>query len=85
MAFGHAAIQVLTIRVPPSVTDHAMITTNVRAAPWRDSTVQIWPTQTSTIVWPPKSRLNGEVGLDLFAERFSTSGIDEKLLDELAI
>jgi hypothetical protein len=84
MVFGHAAIQVFTIRVPEYVTDTTEITANVRAAPWHDLTMRVWPPR-STFPWPPSVGLNGESGINLFADRFETSGFDRRELDTLVL
>ena len=76
MVFGHVALQVLTIRVPSFVTARTEVTANVRAAPWSDLTLRIWPTQPTSLVWPPRTGLNGEAGINLFADRFSTSDLE---------
>jgi hypothetical protein len=85
MLFGHVALQVFTIRVPPFVTARTEVTANVRAAPWSDLTLRVWPTQPASLVWPPGAGLNGEAGINLFAERFSTSEIEKEALQTLEV
>jgi hypothetical protein len=69
MAFGHVALQVLTIKVPETVGPQTRVTTDVRQGPWNELTVQVWPPR-ATIHWPPVMGLNGEDGLDALADRF---------------
>ena len=78
MAFGAVVLQVLTMRVPPDIGPNTRVTTDVRRGPWAEATFQIWPPREAT-TWPPRVGLNGEIGLNLFADRFSTteSGRDE--------
>jgi hypothetical protein len=83
MGFGHVALQVFTIRVPEFVGPHTKVTASVRAGPWNDSTVRVWPPQPSSVVWPPKVGLNGEIGFDFFAKRFRISDVDEQTHDEI--
>lgn len=78
MAFGHIALQVFTIRVPPNVTASTKVTTDVRRAPWEDVTVRVWPHRPPPLDWPPRKGLNGEKGLNLFAERFSVVGLPKE-------
>jgi hypothetical protein len=85
MVFGHVALQVFTIRVPSFVTARTEVTANVRAAPWSDLTLRVWPTQPASLVWPPRTGLNGEAGINLFADRFSTSDLEEETLGTLAV
>ncbi len=72
MAFAHAILQVLTIRVPDDVGPETKITTHVRRGPWSELTIQVWPPR-GDIRWPPRLGLNGQTGLEALAERFSTS------------
>jgi hypothetical protein len=85
MAFAHAVLQVLTIRVPEDVGPQTRVTTDVRRGPWDQATVQIWPPQSTPAGWPPPMGLNGESGLDALAERFSTTTQDGVAIDSLAV
>jgi hypothetical protein len=85
MVFAHVALQVLTIRVPADVGPKTLVTTAVRSGPWDRSTVKIWPGQSAKIDWPPAVGLNGELGLNALAERFSTTALDEESIDSLAV
>ena len=84
MMFAHVVLQVLTIRVPNDVGPSTRITMDIRKGRWPEATVQIWPTQ-SRAVWPPPMGLNGESGLNLFAERFSTTSVGEDEIESLEI
>jgi hypothetical protein len=85
MAFAHAALQVLTIRVPEQVGPKTRVTTEVRRGPWDQVTVQIWPTRETPLKWPPFMGLNGETGLDALADRFSTFDHNGDEVDTLAV
>lgn len=85
MAFAHVVLQVLTIRVPPAVGPTTRVTTSVQRGPWDRVTVQIWPAQPAQASWPPPLGLNSETGLNALAERFSTTGLDENVVDSLAV
>lgn len=71
MAFAHAVLQILTIRVPEDVGPKTEVTTDVRQGPWSQLTIQIWPPR-AEVRWPPSMGLNGEAGFDALAERFRT-------------
>jgi hypothetical protein len=84
VALAHAVLQVLRIRVPDDVGPQTVVTTSVKPAPWDRATVQIWPpARTALISWPPPMGLNGEDGLNLLAERFSTT--DDGPLDTIVL
>ena len=85
MAFASVVLQVFTIRVPEDVGPATRVTTNVRPGRWDEATVRAWPTQSSPDLWPPAVGLNGETGLNSLAERFNTSMLDEKDLQELIV
>ncbi len=85
IVLAHIAIQVLTIRVPPSVGPSTTVTTNVRRGPWDRATVQIWPPKSTRSCWPPTIGLNSEDGLNAFAERFSTAKLDASAVDSLTV
>lgn len=85
MAFGHLALQVLTIRVPPEVGPNTRVTTNVQRGPWDQATVQIWPARSMPVTWPPPMGMNSEAGIDALAERFSTAANDEGAIDSLTV
>ncbi|HCM67747.1 MAG TPA: hypothetical protein DIS62_01935 [Candidatus Kerfeldbacteria bacterium] len=85
MAFAHIVLQVLTIRVPEYVGPNTRVTTNVRRGPWAQTTVQIWPAQLSPAAWPPPMVLNGESGLDAFAERFNAATEEVDAIETLAV
>jgi hypothetical protein len=85
MAFAHVVLQVFTIRVPQDVGPSTRVTTNVRRGPWNQATLQIWPLQQTQHSWPPQTGLNDLIGLDAFAERFSTATMDASAIDTLAI
>jgi len=72
MAFGHLALQVLTLRVPSDVGPHTTITAEVRDGQWEHATHQILPVRETSVDWPLCMGLNGEAGVDAFANRFVT-------------
>ena len=72
MAFGHVAVQVLTINVPESVGPKTEVTIDVRRGPWSQITAQIWPPR-AAFEWPPTMGVQGEDGLDALADRFSAA------------
>ena len=84
MGFAHLVLQVMTIRVPQEVGPESKITTEVRKGPWNDLTVQVWPPG-DRAGWPRTMGLNGEAGLDAFAERFSTIGVSPTDIETMAI
>lgn len=83
MAFGHVAVQVLTMRVPETVGPQTEVTTDVRRGPWPQTTVQIWPPRVA-FNWPPAMAVQGEAGLDALADRFSASDHDGEV-DRIAV
>jgi hypothetical protein len=84
MAFAHAVLQVLTIRVPEHVGPGTEVTTEVRQGPWSQLTIQIWPPRAGAR-WPPPMGLNGEAGLDALAERFRTVDSSRSEIQILAV
>lgn len=85
MAFACVAIQVLTLRPPHDVGPQTVITAEVRKGAWRDATVGIWPHKNDPAAWPPQAGLNGELGLNLFADRFITTSVARSDVDTLVI
>lgn len=85
MAFAHVVLQVLTIRVPHDVGPATHVTTDVRRGSWDQATVRIWPTQSTEISWPPILGLNGQIGLDAFADRFLTAALNQDEVETLAV
>jgi hypothetical protein len=83
MAFGAVVLQVLTMRVPEEVGSNTLVDTQVRRGPWSDATLQIWPSGAAS--WPPPIGLMGEVGLNLFADRFRTSECGPDEIDMLVV
>jgi len=83
MAFGHIAIQVLTMQVPEDVGPQTVVTTMVRRGPWDQLTRQVWSTR-APVTWPPAMGVSGEEGLDAFADRFSAVGHDGPI-DTMAV
>ena len=43
LVFGHVALQYFTIRLTPPVPESARVTVDVRAGPWGEVTIPIWP------------------------------------------
>ena len=84
MAFSAVVLQVLTMRVPQSVGPNTLVNTDVRRGPWGEATIQIWPPRDAA-GWPPSLGLNGEIGLNLFAERFSTTDCERGEIDTLNV
>jgi hypothetical protein len=84
MAFGALVLQVLTMRVPQDVGPNTLVTADVRRGSWGEATIQIWPPR-EVASWPPKLGLNGELGVNLFAERFSTTDWPRDEIDTLII
>ena len=85
MAFAHVVLQVLTIRVPEDVGPNTLVTTNVRRGPWAQTTIPICPPRLSPAVWPPPIGLNGESGLNAFAERFNAANEEVGAIETLAV
>jgi hypothetical protein len=84
MAFACVVLQVFTMRVPDNVGPGTLVTAQVRRGPWMEATVPIWPPRESAN-WPPPLALNGELGLDTLADRFSATGCDVDEIDELPV
>ena len=78
-------MQVLTIKVPHQVGPTTRVTTDVRRGPWDQVTVRIWPTESAGASWPPPLGLNGQSGLDILADRFSTSALHRDAIETLAV
>lgn len=85
IGLAHIVLQVFTIRTPQTVGPETQVTVAARGGPWSETTVRVWPTPVASISWPPPMALNGEPGIALLAERFSTSEIPEKDLDVLTV
>jgi hypothetical protein len=83
MAFGAVVLQVLTMRLPEDVGPNTLVDTQVRRGPWSDSALQIWQPREAAS-WPPPVGF-GEDGLNLFAERFSTSDCKPDDIDMLVV
>ena len=84
MAFAHVAMQVMTMRVPETVGPPTRVTANVKRGPWEETTVRAWPESPET-QWPPTLGLNGEIGLDFFADRFNTTAVGAEAIDTMAV
>jgi hypothetical protein len=85
VVFGHVALQYFTIRLTPPVPEDARVTVDVRAGPWAEVTIPIWPVSRDFITWPPEMGLNEEEGLNRLAERFSASRADSTEIHRLAV
>ena len=85
MAFAHIVLQVLTIRLPADVGPATQVTANVRSGPWHEVTSPLWPLPSTPTNWPPRLGLNGESGLNLLADRFMTTGLDETEMDSIVL
>jgi hypothetical protein len=84
IAFGHFAVQVPRIIVPPTVDPNSKITVEERnAQSWSEASFQVWPPRNLPISWPATLGILGGYGLDEFSRRFtpdSASGrIDARL------
>lgn len=84
MAFAHVVLQVFTIRVPETVGPSTEVTAKVRSGRWSEATVQVWPSH-APAAWPPAAGLNGEIGLNLMADRFSTADMGAGAITSLAV
>lgn len=71
MSFGPLAIQVISSKVPSSISSGTDVMANVRLGPWSQVTLQIWPIQSEQITWPASMGLSSEFGLETFSERWS--------------
>jgi hypothetical protein len=85
LVFGHVCIQFFTLRANPPVPEGTSVEVDVRRGPWKDATVQVWTPQPNVAYWPPTVALDGELGLNLFAERFGVTMLDNAEKDSLAI
>ena len=70
--------------MPESVGPKTQVTADVRRGPWDQLTVQVWPPR-ATVNWPPPMGLNGEMGLDALAERFSVADHNSGEVETLAV
>lgn len=85
IGLAHIVLQVLTMRVPQDVGPKTKITIAVRRSPWTDTTLQVWPPANSATRWPTKMALNGEGGIDEFANRFDMKGLAESDTEVLVV
>jgi hypothetical protein len=85
MSFAHISMQTLRMQVPESVGPTTNVTVAVRCGDWNEATLQIWPPRQTHVHWPPEKGLNGEVGLTLFVDRFSTAGAAPDDVQALAV
>jgi hypothetical protein len=85
MSFAHLSMQTLRMQVPASVGPATNVNVSVRRGDWSEATLQIWPPRQTRIDWPPRAGLNGDVGLTLFADRFSVTGAAPESIEMLAV
>lgn len=76
ISLAHVALQVFSLRDAPPIPSDTQVTVSIRRGPWEDLAVQVWPPEETSLGWPTKLGLNGEVGLDEFAGRFSVAAQD---------
>lgn len=76
ISLAHVALQVFSLRDATDIPPDTQVTVSVRRGPWDDLTVQVWPPEETSLAWPTTLGLNGEVGLDEFAGRFSVAAQD---------
>jgi len=69
--FGVLAIQVRKLVVPATVNPRKKFTVEEREGPWERTLLQIWPLRGEPVRWPAEMGVNGELGLDALADRFS--------------
>lgn len=84
IGFGHFVAQVFTIRLPDTVRATDGVSAHARVGPWNEVTRQVWPTRAS-VSWPSAMGLNGELGLDALADRFTVSGMPDADTVALAV
>lgn len=85
MSFAHISMQTFRMQVPRSVGPATTVTVDVRIGDWDNATLQIWPPRRSQVQWPPLKGLNGEIGLTLFADRFSVTGMPPGEVQPMAV
>lgn len=74
LAIGTLALQVITVRPSIAVPANAMIKIGgANVEPWPQTALQLWPPPVE-FEWPPAIGLNGEFGVETFANRFRQSG-----------
>ena len=73
IALSHLVLQVFTIRVHDDVGPATRVTVDARRGPWQQLTLQIWPSQKTSVLFPAAMGLDGVEGIDLLAERFNTA------------
>ncbi len=69
MGFGHLAVQVVSVKMPANVPPSMPVRTEVLPGPWQDLTLAL-SASGHAIRWPMSLGLNGEVGLESFANRW---------------
>jgi len=70
LAISTVAFQVITVRPSPAVPANAVIKLDgANLEPWPITAPQFWP-PTAVFDWPPSIGLNGELGVERFANRF---------------
>ena len=78
LAIGTVAFQVLTVRPSYAVPVNAAIRIDgANSEPWPRTAYQLWP-PTVEFEWPPAIALNGELGVENFANRFRQPEIPPK-------
>ena len=70
MGFGPIAIQILNAKMSKPIPQYITIAGNLQPGPWDQTIIQIWSITADVISWPNKVGLNGELGLDNFAQRW---------------
>jgi hypothetical protein len=70
MAFGCIALQTATLRLPPSIPISTRVTTDLRAGPWEQCALGLWPGTRDSWTWPPDIGLAGEAGIKEFHSRW---------------
>lgn len=76
LCFGCLAIQVRKMSIV-TARPGASITIDERPGPWEQVLLGIWPPASSPVSWPAKMMLDGQYGLETFANRFSHPGPEQ--------
>jgi hypothetical protein len=73
MAFGSLVFHVVHIKAPSVIPEDVAVTYDVAEGRWDETLVQVWPPNISSLVWPSKYGLTGELGLNALTERLRPS------------
>ena len=75
MAFKSFSIQILSFSSQPEISNEIEFTFDVIEGPWDQTIKQIYPHKMSSFSWPLGFGLDGEIGLEAFANRIMIQNV----------